>query len=191
VRPSPAGIVAHYRQIAEATLLPVLAYNQPGRIGISMDVDLLSEIADIPGIVGVKECERDMASLQTKIDRLSARISVISGDEDLGLYMLLGGAECGIWATPNLAPWPYVEMYEACRSGDLERARKIHETILDLVSARPRQGENHPGPLKELLSIAGRSVGLARSPLMPMTSGQRANAAAVLKRHAELLRVAA
>jgi 4-hydroxy-tetrahydrodipicolinate synthase len=186
IRTSTAGIVEHFRQLAAGTGMPVIAYNQPGRIVVSMSLETLGELADIPGVIAVKDCDRDLAALQLKLERLADRMNVISGDEDLGFYTILAGATCGIWATPNLAPWIYVELFEACAAGDLERARSLQSIILALVSAR--QGPNHPGPLKEMMAMVGRPAGPGRRPLMPMTESERNRAAGILARHADLLR---
>ena len=186
IRTSTSGIVEHFRQLADGAGMPVIAYNQPGRIVVSMSLETLNEIADIPGIIGVKDCDRDLAALQIKIERLEPRMRVISGDEDLGFYTILAGARSGIWATPNLAPWLYVDLFEACVAGDLDRARSLQSIVLELVGAR--QGPNHPGPLKEMMAMAGRKVGPGRRPLMPMSEGERSRASAIVARHADLLK---
>jgi 4-hydroxy-tetrahydrodipicolinate synthase len=171
VRPSLEGIVAHYKAIAAGTGLSLIAYNNPGRIGWQMDVLAIEAIAGVPGVVGLKDSDRDVASILTKIRRVGGHISILSGDDDLGFATLLSGAVGGLWAAPNVAPRLCVEMYCACRDGDVDRARSLHNRLHQLVDAY--FVVNHPGPLKEIMAMSGRPVGPARSPLQPMTLAQR------------------
>lgn len=171
IRPSLEGVVAHYRAVADQTGLALIAYNNPGRTGWNLDSLALEAIARVPGVVAVKDSERDVGSISTKVRRLGDRLSLLSGDDDLGLATLLSGAVGGVWASPNIAPKLCVELYCACRDGQLDRARQLHDRLQQLVEAFFIP--NHPGPLKETMAMLGRPVGPARSPLQPMTPAQR------------------
>jgi 4-hydroxy-tetrahydrodipicolinate synthase len=183
IRPSNAGIVGHFRTVAEATGLPVVVYNNPPRTGVSIDADLLAELADVPGVVAVKDCDRDLASITTKIERLGARMALLGGDDDLVYQVLLSGGHGAIMAHANLAPRMCVDLYEACARGDTPAALALNRAMLPLIQVR--QGPNHPGPLKELMAMAGSPVGPARRPLLGMTERQRQQATTLLKRPGE------
>jgi 4-hydroxy-tetrahydrodipicolinate synthase len=171
IRPSQAGMVDHFARIVAETGLPVIAYNNPPRAGWAIALEALEEIAAIPGVIGLKDCDRDVAAIAVKIERLGQRLTVLSGDDDLEFATLLSGAAGGIWATANLAPRLCIALYDACVRGDLTEARRLQSMVLALVNVRKLP--NHPGPLKEMMAMVGRSVGPARRPLFPMTEGQR------------------
>lgn len=172
IKPSLEGIVGHYSELVYATGLPVIAYNNPGRTGVSLGVEELEAIAAVDGVVGVKESDRDVASIAMKILRLGPQLAILSGDDDLGFATLLSGAPGAIWSTPNLAPRLCRELFDACVHKDVDKARTAFERLIKLISAR-RLIPNHPGPLKECMARVGRPAGRARLPLAPMTSAER------------------
>ena len=179
IRPSNAGVVEHFARVVEETGLPVIVYNNPPRAGWAIGFDTLAEIAEIPGVIALKDCDRDVAAIQEKILRLGSRIAILSGDDDLEFATLLCGAPGGIWAQANLTPKLCLDLYRACTEGDLHKARDLQSALLALVKARKLP--NHPGPLKEMMAMVGMSVGPARRPLKPMTDAQRSAAADLLK----------
>jgi 4-hydroxy-tetrahydrodipicolinate synthase len=172
IKPSLDGVLTHFKTVAQETGLNIIAYNNPGRTGWAIDVDQLRQIAAIPGIVGIKECDRDVASLSLKMAAVGHQIEVLSGDDDLGFATLLSGSRGAIWASPNLNPRLCLDLYEACMARDVAKALPLHIRLVHLVSSWLIP--NHPGPLKEAMAIAGRPVGCARRPLAPMSETQRA-----------------
>jgi 4-hydroxy-tetrahydrodipicolinate synthase len=171
IKPSMDGVLRHFEKVAQETGLNIIAYNNPGRTGWAVTVEQLQSIADVPGVVGLKECDRDVASISLKIAAVGERIAVLSGDDDLGFATLLSGSPGAIWASPNLTPRLCVDLYDACRAGDVATALALHNRLIQLVSAWFIP--NHPGPLKEAMALIGRPVGPARLPLARMTSTQR------------------
>jgi 4-hydroxy-tetrahydrodipicolinate synthase len=172
IKPSLAGALGHFETVAKETGLNIIAYNNPGRTGWTIDVEQLRQIADIPGIVGIKECDRDVASLSLKMAAVGDRIEVLSGDDDLGFATLLSGSRGAIWASPNLNPRLCIDLYESCVAGDVAKALPLHIRLVHLVSSWLIP--NHPGPLKEAMAMVGRPVGCARRPLVAMSATQRA-----------------
>jgi 4-hydroxy-tetrahydrodipicolinate synthase len=171
IKPSMDGVVLHFEKVARETGLNIIAYNNPGRTGWAMTVEQLRTITDVPGVVGLKECDRDVASISLKIAAVGERIAVLSGDDDLGFATLLSGSPGAIWASPNLTPRLCLDLYAACQAGDVPKALALHNRLVHIVSAWFIP--NHPGPLKEAMALIGRSVGPARLPLARMTSAQR------------------
>jgi len=180
IKPSLDGTVAHFQDLVKETGLPVIAYNNPGRTGVSLGLTELEAIARVDGVVGVKESDRDVSSIYLKIMRLRSRLAILSGDDDLGFATLLSGAPGAIWSTANLAPRLCVELFHACREGNLKTALRAHERLMKLIWVR-RTIPNHPGPLKECMAMVGRSVGRGRAPLAAMTDAERALVSTALR----------
>jgi 4-hydroxy-tetrahydrodipicolinate synthase len=178
IKPSFDGVLQHFETIVKETGMDVIAYNIPGRTGTNLLIEHLREIADIPGIVAVKECERDVAAISLKIAALQAKLPVLSGDDDLGFATLLSGARGAIWASANIAPKLCVDMYDACVAGNIDDALKLHNRLNAIFATWMLP--NHPGPLKQAMTVLGRTAGPARSPLQPMTQQQFARLEAAL-----------
>jgi 4-hydroxy-tetrahydrodipicolinate synthase len=180
IRPSLDGIVYHFETIARETGLKIVAYNIPGRTGYNLDVDALGAIATVPAVVAVKDCDRDLAMISARVRELGDRLSILSGDDDLGFPTLLVGAHGAIWAGANFAPKMYVELFRASVNGDIDRGLELHHRLLPMVETWLIR--NHPAPLKELMGIVGRPVGPARQPLRAMTAEERSKLELVLSK---------
>jgi 4-hydroxy-tetrahydrodipicolinate synthase len=180
IKPSLDGTVGHFQDLVSETGLPVIAYDNPARTGASLGLTELEAIAGVDGVVGVKESDRDVASIAMKIMRLGSRLAILSGDDDLGFATLLSGARGAIWSTPNLAPRLCRELFDACLSRNIEAALRAYERLMKLIWVR-RGIPNHPGPLKECMAMVGRSAGRARAPLAAMTRAERALVATALR----------
>jgi 4-hydroxy-tetrahydrodipicolinate synthase len=168
---STAGILHHFTTVAERSGLPIIAYNNPPRTARTIDVKILSELADLDAVVAVKDCDRDFNSITAKIRATRGRITYMCGDDDLVYPSLALGADGAVMAMPNLAPKLSLALYEAWTSGDTRRGLELHEIFVRLVNVR--KIPNHPGPLKEMMALAGRPVGPGRRPLMPMSPAER------------------
>jgi 4-hydroxy-tetrahydrodipicolinate synthase len=188
IKASPAGIFEHFARVADAASIPIVAYNNTGRTGITLDVSMLEKLATIPSIVALKECERDLAVISAKISAIGDRIAIMSGDDDLGFPTFLLGSPGGIFMTANLVPAFHRKLFEAATKSnlaisDLIAARNAHYALLPLVEAL--YTANHPGPLKGAMALIGHPVGPARAPL------QRAGAEALKRAEIALQKLAA
>jgi 4-hydroxy-tetrahydrodipicolinate synthase len=163
IKPSAAGIYEHFVRVADVAPIPIVAYNNAGRTGITLDVGILESLTSIPSVVALKECERDLALIAAKISAVGKRIAIMSGDDDLGFPTFLLGSPGGIFTTANLVPALHRKLFEAAAKGDLKRARSLHYALLPLIEAL--YTANHPGPLKEAMAFIGHPVGRARAPL--------------------------
>ncbi|OFV83011.1 MAG: 4-hydroxy-tetrahydrodipicolinate synthase [Acidobacteria bacterium RBG_16_64_8] len=178
--PSSAGLVSHFRRVAEEVRLPIILYNNPGRTGINLDVPVLEQLADIPDVVGVKECDRDLGRVAVKIARLGGRLAFMSGDDDLCLPIWSIGAVGAFMASTNLvAPWA-VACFKAAQTGDWDGARTLFfSRLLPFITLY--RGPDHPGPLKQALTLAGFPVGTARPPLQPLSPERLSEMARALR----------
>ena len=168
--PSRAGIREHYARAAEIGL-PIVAYDNPARTGVTLDVEILGELAEIDGVVALKECDRDLGRVARKIQAFGDRLAILSGEDDLAFATLALGACGGIWMAANLFPDLFVALARAVRSGNLKRAREIQYQLLPFIAAT--YVPNHPAPLKDAMALAGRPVGPARAPLQPPSPSER------------------
>jgi 4-hydroxy-tetrahydrodipicolinate synthase len=171
IKTSAAGIHEHFARVADTASIPIVAYNNTGRTGITLDVSILERLARIPSIVALKECERDLAVVSAKIKAVGDRIAILSGDDDLGFPTFLLGSPGGIFMSANLIPAFHRQLFEASVNGRTASARKAHFALLPLIEAL--YTANHPGPLKDAMVFVGHPVGPARAPL------QRASAEAL------------
>jgi 4-hydroxy-tetrahydrodipicolinate synthase len=184
IKPSFDGVVKHFEIVAKEIALPIVAYNNPGRTGWPLGIEHLVALTDIPGVVAVKECERDMANICLKITALGDKSVLMSGDDDLGMMTYLAGGRGAIFASANLCPKLCMEMVEAAIAHDIPKAMAAHNKLLAIFAAWMLP--NHPGPLKQAMAMVGRSVGPARAPLALMTDAQQANLQAILDASGEV-----
>ena len=171
IKASADGVCEHFARVADTASIPIVAYNNTGRTGITLDVPILERLARIPSIVALKECERDLAVISAKIRAVGDRIAILSGDDDLGFPTFLLGSPGGIFKSANLIPAFHRQLFEASVAGRIEAARRAHFALLPLIEAL--YTANHPGPLKDAMALIGHPVGPARAPL------QRASAEAL------------
>jgi 4-hydroxy-tetrahydrodipicolinate synthase len=102
IKASPAGIHEHFARVADAAPIPIVAYNNTSRTGLTLDLPVLEKLAAIPSIVALKECERDLAVVSAKIRAVGDRIAIMSGDDDLGFPTFLLGSPGGIFMTARI-----------------------------------------------------------------------------------------
>jgi 4-hydroxy-tetrahydrodipicolinate synthase len=179
IKPSAAGIFEHFARIAESAPIPIVAYNNPARTGVTLDLPLLDKLSSISSIVALKECERDVAVISAKISALGKRIAIMSGDDDLGFPTFALGSPGGIFMSSNLVPGFHRQLLEATKSGKLELARKAHYALLPLIEAL--YTANHPSPLRDAMALIGRPIGAARAPLQRGTPDALKRAEVALK----------
>ena len=179
IKPSAEGVFEHFSRVADVTSLPIVAYNNTGRRGLNLDIPLLEKLSTIKSIVALKECERDLAIVAAKIAAVGDRIAILSGDDDLGFPTFLLGSPGGIFMTANLVPALHRKLFDATMRGDIATAREAHYALLPLVNAL--YTANHPGPLKDAMTLIGRAVGPARSPLQHAETSNLARAKDALK----------
>ncbi len=171
-KPNRSGMLEHYRAVAEATALPVVVYNVPGRTAQNLGAELILELAEIPGVVAVKEASGDLEQIATILDCRPDSLAVLSGDDALCLPTLALGADGIISVVSNEAPFEMSRMVAAARDGDYASARQLHYRLLALMRANFM--ETNPVPVKTALELMGRCRGGLRAPLGPPEENTRA-----------------
>jgi 4-hydroxy-tetrahydrodipicolinate synthase len=169
-KPNRSGMLAHFASIAAAVDLPIVAYNVPGRTGQNLSAELTLALAEIPGVVGVKEAAANLEQLAAIVEGRSPGFVVLTGDDALALPAVALGAEGVISVVSNEAPRLMSEMMDAALAGDFAAARAIHYRLLPLM--RVNFIESNPVPVKTALARLGR-CGEARPPLGPPEAATR------------------
>ncbi|MFZ6876151.1 4-hydroxy-tetrahydrodipicolinate synthase [Undibacterium sp. Di27W] len=163
IRPSQAGVLHYFFEIANAAAVPVLLYNIPYRTGVHMELSTLQELARHPNIVAIKDCGGDQqATMQLIID---GDIQVLAG-EDHQIYatLCLGGAGA-ILASAHLRPDLFLRMQAHIKAGQLQQAREIFYALLPLMQALFE--EPNPAPLKTVLASIYAMQATLRAPMQP------------------------
>ncbi len=178
-KPSQDGIYQHFKAIAEAVDLPVVLYNVPGRTVADMLPDTALRLAQVPGVVGIKEASGDIERAAQLIKHAPAGFSIYSGDDGTAIALMLLGGHGNVSVTANVAPRLMHEMCMAAVAGDLQRARSIHLRLLSLH--KQLFCEPSPAPTKWALSQLGRGLPTVRLPITPLTAAGQASVAAALQ----------
>lgn len=177
-KPNASGMLAHYRAVAEAAGVPIVPYNVPGRTGQNLGAELILEIAEIPGVVAVKEAAANLEQVADLVAGRRAGFAVLSGDDSLVVPSLALGIDGVISVVSNEAPAETAKMAEAGLRGDFDQARSLHYRLLDLM--RANFVESNPVPVKAAMALLGKCSDRVRAPLGPATEKTRQTMAAAL-----------
>lgn len=170
-KPDQEGLYEHFKTIANATSLPVMIYNIPGRSVVNVDVDTIVELSKIDNIVAVKEASGDLNAMTQIISRTDKNFKLYSGDDNLTLPILSIGGDGVISVASHVIGKEMQEMITAYQSGDTARAAFIHQNLLPIMKGvfiAPS-----PTPIKTALQIMGIDVGSVRLPLVPLSEEKR------------------
>ena len=162
VRPTQAGLVAHYREVAARGDLPVVLYNVPGRTGCDMQPETVAALADNPAIIGIKEAVVDAARMTALLALRRPGFAILSGDDPTACRAMLAGADGLVSVASNVLPAALRRLCDLARGGDSDAATSIDgrlQPLFDFIGCEP-----NPIPVKALLCEAGIGDGL-RLPL--------------------------
>jgi 4-hydroxy-tetrahydrodipicolinate synthase len=163
-KPTQHGMIEHFGALAEATTLPIVIYNIPGRTGANMLPETLLELADDhSNIVGVKESSGDLKQIGTILAGRRPGFIVWSGDDHLFLPCLALGADGVVGVASHLCSPEYRRMLDAYRAGRVAEAAQIHASLLPLIDAL--FATTSPIPVKWAMGQLGFKVGACRLPL--------------------------
>lgn len=179
-KPTPNGLVAHFKAIAEAVNLPIILYNVPSRTGSNvMPATIVRVAKEVPQVVAVKEASGSINQIGEIIKDAPEGFVVLSGDDALTLpLMILGGKGC-ISVVANEVPKDFATLCQAALDGNWERARELHFKLLDLMNINFI--ESNPIPVKTALSMMGKIEESFRLPLVPIEGKNRSMVEKCLK----------
>ncbi len=171
-KPSQAGLLRHFRMIAEATTLPVVLYDIPGRASRKIDTETILALAhEVPTIVGLKDAAGSPAETARVVAEAPEDFVVWSGDDNLTLPLLAVGARGAIsvashWAGPQIHA-----MFDAFDAGDVAEAMRINQMLLDSYAFESTLEAPNPVPTKTMLRTLGLPAGECRPPMGPTPEG--------------------
>ena len=165
-KPSQEGIYQHYKAIAQATALPLVLYNVPGRTGINMTAETTLRLAhDFDNVIAVKESSGNLAQISTIIKYKPTDFQVISGDDAIALPLIALGAVGVISVVGNAFPKEFSRMIHLALSGDYTKALSLHHNFLELYELLFADGS--PAGIKSALHSMGYIESELRLPLVP------------------------
>jgi 4-hydroxy-tetrahydrodipicolinate synthase len=181
-RGDPAEITAFFADVARASELPIMLYNNPEASGVDLPADLIVDIAAaVDRVVAVKECSGDVRRIPHLLNASDGELEVLVGGDDWPLEGFAAGATGWVSGVAVVAPQECVELYEQCRpggSGDLAAARALYARLLPL--ARFDMTPKLVQYFKAAQDAIGRPGGPTRAPRLPLTEAERADLDAAL-----------
>ena len=179
-KPSQEGLYQHFKMIAEASPLPIVLYNVPGRTGINMKPSTTIRLArDFNNIIAIKEASGSLEQVDEIIKNKPDNFDVISGDDALTFSMIASGAAGVISVIGNALPKEFSRMIRLEFNGEYEPARKIHHMFTELYSLLFVDG--NPAGVKALLNDMGMIENILRLPLVPTTIKTKQKMAEIIK----------
>lgn len=178
-KPSQEGLYQHFKAAAEATSLPVMVYNIPGRSVVNILPETVIKLAEIPNIVAVKEASGDLNAMTKIIANTPDDFLLYSGDDGLTLPVLAIGGVGVVSVASHVIGNEMQAMVDDYFSGRNEAAAKLHQQLLPIMQglfAAPS-----PGPVKTALQLKGLDVGSVRLPMIPLTQQERSAVAQLFK----------
>lgn len=180
-KPTQEGLFRHFKAIHDATKIPIVIYNIPGRSGVNITDDTLARLAELPRINGLKDATGDLARpciLRSKIKKKS--IDLLSGEDMTAVaFNASGGVGC-ISVSSNIAPRACAEVQSACLSGDYARALALHDALVPLHNVM--FCETSPGPVKFAAALLGKCKPEVRLPLVEPGEDSKKHITEVLKK---------
>lgn len=171
-KPSQEGMYRHFEAIANATALPVMLYNIPGRSVVNLSVDTIVRLSLIDNITCVKEASGDLDAASEIIERTSSDFAVYSGDDSLTLPMLSVGGTGIVSVASHIIGNDIQEMIKLFRTGDTAGAAALHRKLLPTMKAL--FAAPSPSPVKAALNLSGVPVGGVRLPMLALTEEETA-----------------
>ena len=171
-KPGQRGLFEHYRAIHEATDIPIVIYNIPGRSVVDMSIETMARLAELPRIVGVKDATADLIRpIETRIQCGADFIQLSGEDGSILPFMGAGGHGC-ISVTSNVAPALCAAFHDAWATGDIDLATSINDKLMPLHTALFT--ESNPCPAKYALSLLGKMADTVRLPMVTVADETKA-----------------
>jgi 4-hydroxy-tetrahydrodipicolinate synthase len=166
-KPTQEGMFQHFRKIAETVDLPMILYNVPSRTVADISNDTVLRLAEVPGIIGIKDATSNMERATDLIKRAPRNFAIYSGDDAAALPLILLGGHGVISVTANVAPRLMHEMCAAALVGDVKKARELNLRLIGLH--QKLFIETSPAPVKWAMAQMGLIESWLRLPMVPLT----------------------
>jgi 4-hydroxy-tetrahydrodipicolinate synthase len=170
-KPTQEGIYRHFEAIAEATNLPVILYNVPGRTSSNIEPATVARLSRIPNIVGVKEASGSIVQQMEVLNVVAPGFAVLSGDDAFTFPLMSLGGVGVVSVASNEVPGPISSLTRLLLEGQYNEARKLNAELLPLMQANFI--ESNPIPVKAALAMMGMIEEIYRLPLVPMKPENR------------------
>ena len=167
-KPSQSGLIAHFSAVAQASPVPVLLYNVPGRTASNMLPSTVLKLAAHENIIGIKEASGDLGQAMEILSSAPEGFLVISGDDLIALPMTLMGGHGVISVIGQAYPNEFSQMIQAGLNGDITWAKKLHYSLMPIIDMIFEQG--NPSGIKALLNKKGLCENILRLPLVEVDS---------------------
>ena len=179
-KPTQEGLYQHFRTIAEASPLPIVLYNVPGRTGVNLESNTVLRLAhDMPNIVAVKEASGKLTQIKEILTSKPAGFDVLSGDDSLTLSVLQAGGVGIISVVGNAIPVQFGQMVHLMQQGRLAEAKIINDQLFELYGLMFYEG--NPAGVKAALHTLGYIENVLRLPLVPVSEETHQRLASVLQ----------
>jgi 4-hydroxy-tetrahydrodipicolinate synthase len=166
-KPTQEGIYRHFEAIAKSVDIPMVLYNVPGRTVADMSIDTALRLAELPGVIGIKEATGNLERASWLIKDAPPSFKIYSGDDPTAVALMLLGGHGNVSVTANMVPQTMQAMCTAAMAGDLKKATELHMQMLPLHQAL--FAEPNPIPVKWALARMGKAGGTLRLPLTPLS----------------------
>lgn len=170
-RPTQEGLYQHILAVSQASRLPIVLYNVPGRTASDLQVDTVARLAEIPQVVAIKEATGTVQRTQQIIAKLGDRLVVLSGEDAINYPLYCVGARGCISVVSNIAPRMVAQLWDAFADGKQQLAQRLHQQLLPITEAL--FWESNPTPVKAALAMQGRIDPEIRLPLLPLSTHLR------------------
>lgn len=176
-----AELFTHYERIARATALPVMLYTIPAKAGVTLNVDTVRRLADIPNIRGIKDSGGDFDRLLQLIALRRDDFAVFTGTDSMILWTLIAGGDGAVAATTNAVPGVVMSIWNDFQRGDIAAARRAQESLRALREAFALG--TLPVVLKTAAQMLGMPAGPARAPAQPLDAAARERLAKAIEHY--------
>ena len=178
-RPGQEGQYLHFRAIAEATELPVLLYNIPGRTGANLEPATVARLAALPNVIGVKESSGSVMQITEVLATVPRGFAVFAGDDGMALPVIALGGVGLVSVASNAFPRQVAALVHAAEAGRWDEARALNLRFFRIMQAH--FAETSPAPVKAVLSMLGRCEERLRLPMVPVSDGLRGRLAGLVE----------
>lgn len=188
VVPTPAGMYAHFKALADALKIGIIVYNNPGMVKVALSTDLMAKLAEIPNVIAVKDTTRDIIDLFSHLYSLSDRLTFTIGLGELQApYFYLSGGKGHVSENANFAPQICLDMYNAAMKKDWQSLADQHRNLYPFFEFVERITQKKQGlvwitVIKEAMKIVGLPGWPPRKPLLPFSEDERNELREVLKK---------